>query len=86
MKLRTMTLSLSMLLSLTACSQPAPPPAAEATTPAASAPPATPTPPSGDNQELNQAIQQPLDKARAVEGQLQEGREANDAKLEEQGG
>jgi hypothetical protein len=40
--------------------------------------------PAGD--ELNQAIQQPLDRARAVEGDLIKDREALDEELQEQGG
>lgn len=77
---------LPILIALAACSQPSPPPAA----PAAPAEPAAKTEapaaaaPSG--QELNNAIQEPLDRARAVEDQLQQDKQDTDAALDQQGG
>ena len=68
------------------CSRQEPAPAAQAPAqaPAAeqSAPAAAPTP----NSELQQAIQQPLDKAKAVEGQLQQDKENLDREVDAQGG
>lgn len=84
---RCTAISLGIVLSLTACSQPAAPPAAskpaEQPAPASAATPAA-TAPSGN--ELNQAIQQPLDRARGVEESLKEQQEAERKRIEEQGG
>lgn len=76
---------LPILIALGACSQPSPPPAAPAAPaePAKSEAPAAATP---SGQELNNAIQQPLDRARAVEDQLQQDKQDTDAALDQQGG
>jgi len=68
-----------LALSLAACGRHTPPPAAESAKGPAAAQ-------SAPNSELQQAIQQPLDKAKAVEGQLQQDKEALDAAVRDQGG
>lgn len=77
----------TILITLAGCRQAdAPPPAATASPAAAeeASPKAAPDTTSG--QELNQAIQQPLDKARAVEQTLEDAKKATDAAAEREGG
>lgn len=77
-RLFALTCCLLLLLATTGCSPKAPePPRAEAS----AAPAATP---SGD--ELNQAIQQPIDRAKAVEADLMKAQQDDDEALKEQGG
>ena len=45
-----------------------------------------PPPPREEDRALERAIQEPQDKARAVEDQLEQARRAQDEKLREQGG
>lgn len=48
--------------------------------------PSAPPPPREQDRALERAIQEPQDKARAVEDQLEAARRAQDEKLREQGG
>jgi hypothetical protein len=48
--------------------------------------PAPPPPADDSSRALERAVQEPLDKARAVEGQLKDGREKQDQEIEEGGG
>ena len=76
----------TILITLAGCRQAEspPPPTAEPPAAAEATPAAAPATPSG--QELNQAIQQPLDKARAVEQTLEDAKKATDAATEREGG
>jgi hypothetical protein len=47
---------------------------------------APPEAPRAEDRRLERAVQEPLDKARAVEEQMQKQKEAQDAKLREQEG
>jgi hypothetical protein len=48
--------------------------------------PAPPPPPDARDRALQEAIQAPQDKARAVEDELMEAKRQQDARIEEQGG
>lgn len=48
--------------------------------------PAPPEPPREQHQELRRAIQEPIDRARAVEGELQKQQDALQRQLEDSGG
>jgi hypothetical protein len=48
--------------------------------------PSPPPPPDDSSRALERAVQEPLDKARAVKDQLKEGREKQDKEIEEGGG
>ncbi len=78
--------ALALLTAITAgaagCSPKAPPPpAAEQQTPVQTPMTTAPT-----GQELNDAIQQPIDRAKAVEGDVMKARDDMDAQMDEQGG
>lgn len=70
-------------LLLTACDPDKPEPPKAATAAPTAANPAPPT--AGPNQDLNRAIQEPLDKARAVEDTVMEGQEAQSEEIDKQG-
>lgn len=77
----------AILITLAGCRQAEAPPPATAQPPAAAAestPSKQPDTPSG--QELNQAIQQPLNRARTVEQTLEDAKKATDAAAEREGG
>ena len=48
--------------------------------------PTPPPPPDDSSRALERAVQEPLDKARAVEDQLKDAREKQDQEIEEGGG
>lgn len=77
--LLTPGLLLAMLTLSCGCGKTAAPPTGDA---AAEAKPAEAQP--ANNQELNQAIQQPLDKARAVEGKIAEDAAKTDEAIDAQ--
>jgi len=82
--LRIALLALILLATAACTSEPAPTPAPAALSSAAQAEPAQAESAKPSGQELTDAIQQPMDRARAVEGELMKAKDAVDAELDQQ--